>query len=249
MKKLYDTPFTIQNEDGKCPVIFTVEHAENIIPEYLNNLGLYGEDLTRHIAWDIGIKEVCKIVSNKLDIPTIYGGYSRLVCEINRSIDSGKLFYTESDGTIIKDNENLSEEEKNRRIEEVFNTYHKAADKLVDRIVKKHSPNNPIVFSMHSFTHKLNTEDKERPWEVCISTYSSDDLLQNVAKSFKDMNIIVGINEPFNLKNYPGVSLDTHANQKGLPNILIEIRQDLISNPKDIEKWAKIIIDVIKEQL
>lgn len=251
MDKQYNQAFTIENKDGKYPIIFTVEHAEKHIPEYLNNLGLEGDDLERHIAWDIGIKKVCQIINKELDIPTIYGGYSRLVCEINRDIKSGDdvLFPSESDGTIIPGNQNITDIEKQQRIDKVFKPYYEAAQNLIKEASDKHHPNKPIVFTMHSFTDMLKTEGKKRPWEISISTYSSPEILVSVANSFTRRGVIIGVNEPYDLKDYPGVSLDTNANQLGLPNILIEMRQDLISDDEGIEKWANIVKEVIKEQI
>ena len=62
--------------------------------------------------------------------------------------------------------------------------------------------------------------------------------------SFK--NIKVGDNEPYSgrLRND---TLFKHATMRGIPNVLIEIRQDLLENKKDRLQWAKKIHNVLKE--
>ena len=43
-----------------APVFIFGDHASRHIPSEYDNLGLSGEDLTRHIAWDIGTETVIR---------------------------------------------------------------------------------------------------------------------------------------------------------------------------------------------
>ena len=53
-------------------------------PARLGDLGLPAEELTRHIAWDIGIAGVAEALSKQLDAHLIAQRYSRLVIDCNR---------------------------------------------------------------------------------------------------------------------------------------------------------------------
>ena len=50
----------------------------------LGDLGLPESELTRHIAWDIGIAGVAEMLSKHLDAHLIAQRYSRLVIDCNR---------------------------------------------------------------------------------------------------------------------------------------------------------------------
>jgi hypothetical protein len=46
------------NADGAAPVVLVCEHASNYLPTRYRGLGLPKQELSRHIAWDIGSAEV-----------------------------------------------------------------------------------------------------------------------------------------------------------------------------------------------
>ncbi len=47
-------PAIVVNGEGKSPYVLICEHASNRLPVKLGTLGLAADDLSRHIAWDIG---------------------------------------------------------------------------------------------------------------------------------------------------------------------------------------------------
>ena len=49
------------------PLFIFGDHASKHIPEEYNNLGLSGDDLTRHIAWDIGTETCLLYTSDAAD--------------------------------------------------------------------------------------------------------------------------------------------------------------------------------------
>ena len=62
----------------------TCDHYGRLIPRALGDLGLPESELTRHIAWDIGIAGVAEALSDHLDAHLIAQRYSRLVIDCNR---------------------------------------------------------------------------------------------------------------------------------------------------------------------
>jgi predicted N-formylglutamate amidohydrolase len=50
--------------------------------------------------------------------------------------------------------------------------------------------------------------------------------------------LVVGDNEPY-LGGLEGDTIDRHAVRRGLPNALIEVRQDLIATRAEAGRWAE----------
>lgn len=239
----FPNPYDIQNSDGTFPALCLVEHARNTIPSAMNNLGLSQGQLNDHIGWDIGIEGVTRKLSDALGIPALYCLYSRLIVDVNRPSGHQELFWTESDGVAIPGNGNLSEEEKRERLDGIYHPYHRTADRLVAEGKNRHG-DGLLVIGMHSCTPRLRGGEL-RPWEIGLSTYDSDDLLDRLASLLGNAGVNAGIHQPYDTRDFSGTSIDTHGRRHGLPQILVEIRQDLIADETGIGKWAGILENVL----
>src|ERR1700679_3031713 len=69
---------------GGSPFLLTSDHYGRALPRSLGDLGLPATELTRHIAWDIGIAGVANALARHLDAHLIAQRYSRLVIDCNR---------------------------------------------------------------------------------------------------------------------------------------------------------------------
>ena len=78
-------PVTVHNEDGLSPLLLVADHAGNLMPRSLGRLGVSEAECERHIAWDVGIAVVCRIVADALDATLAQQNYSRLVIDCNRA--------------------------------------------------------------------------------------------------------------------------------------------------------------------
>ena len=58
MRAIMTEAFHIIKAARDTPVFIFGDHASKHIPDEFDNLGLNGDDLTRHIAWDIGSQTV-----------------------------------------------------------------------------------------------------------------------------------------------------------------------------------------------
>ena len=54
-------------------ILFIADHASNYIPSSLKNLGLKKNQINSHIAYDVGVKELCINLSNLLNSNYIKG--------------------------------------------------------------------------------------------------------------------------------------------------------------------------------
>src|SRR5947208_14655277 len=78
-------PVTVHNEKGLSPLLIVADHAGNSMPRALGRLGVSETECERHIAWDIGIARVCRLVADALDATLVQQNYSRLVIDCNRA--------------------------------------------------------------------------------------------------------------------------------------------------------------------
>ena len=101
-------PVHEDNAAGRSPFLLTSDHYGRAIPRMLGDLGLPASELTRHIAWDIGIAGVADALSKDLDAHLIAQRYSRLVIDCNRPPDAPSSIPRLSEATMIQGNENLA---------------------------------------------------------------------------------------------------------------------------------------------
>jgi predicted N-formylglutamate amidohydrolase len=50
--------------------------------------------------------------------------------------------------------------------------------------------------------------------------------------------LVVGENEPYRIEIEGDYTIPVHGDQRGLPAALVEVRQDLLATPAEIESWA-----------
>jgi predicted N-formylglutamate amidohydrolase len=227
-------PFEILNPDGVSAYVFNCDHASGRIPDRYGHLGLDDAVLGRHIAWDIGAADVTRRLSTHLDAVAVFSGFSRLLIDCNRQTDHPTLIPPISDGVIIPGNVNIATADRAARIERYFDPYHRALDGVLDSAVKARVP---ALVSVHSFTPIMN--GYERPWHIGI-LWNRDPRLAKalIAQLRMNTDLEVGENEPYSGRDMAGFSIHHHGGGRGIPHLLIELRQDLIDTHHGVEVWA-----------
>jgi predicted N-formylglutamate amidohydrolase len=132
------------------PFLLLGDHAGRDMPSRLGDLGLSEPDLSRHIAWDIGVAGLGAMLSDRLGACFIAQRWSRLVIDCNRDPGRADSIVTESDGSAIPGNADLSDEERARRVAEVFTPYHAAIAAELD--ARAAAGLATVVVALHSFT-------------------------------------------------------------------------------------------------
>jgi predicted N-formylglutamate amidohydrolase len=113
-------PVAVYDGSDSSPFLFVADHASNSIPRSLSRLGVPETELKRHIAWDIGIAAVCRLVTDMLDATLVQQNYSRLVIDCNRRPGSETSIPIISELTRIPGNIGLGEGQKAARVREIF---------------------------------------------------------------------------------------------------------------------------------
>lgn len=235
-------PYEAFNPAGTAPLLLVCDHATRYLPRRLGTLGLSEAELSRHIAWDIGIAEVTRGLARRLDAPAVLSRFSRLVIDPNRALDDPTLIPQISDGVVIPGNQGLSPGEVAARIDGFHQPYHAAVGRALDDLVAR-GP-TPAVVSMHSFTPVM--KGVERPWHVGILWDQDPRLPLPLMTRLRAQGVPVGDNEPYTARDGHGYTLFEHAAPLKLASVLIEIRQDLIDTHHGAAAWTERLGDALR---
>ena len=225
-------------------VVFLCDHASNAVPPAYGTLGLPAAEFKRHIASDIGAGDLTVALAAAFDAPALLGVWSRLLIDLNRGPDDPTLVMKISDGALIPGNASADAAEVAHRIATYHAPYHAAIE---DEIVSSMTGGfAPALVSMHSFTPVWRGDP--RPWEIGILWDRDDRLAKPLIAAFRAAGLETGDNEPYD-GALEGDTLWTHATMRGLPNVLIEVRQDLIADDAGVAKMTPIVAAALRAAL
>ena len=223
--------------------LITCDHATNVVPDWINggDLGLPPAQMARHIAYDIGAAGVTRGLAAHLNASAVLSNFSRLVIDPNRGEHDPTLVMRISDGAIIPANRHMDAVEKEQRLTRLYRPYHNA---LADLAAHR---SDTVICAVHSFTPQMQGRDP-RPWDIGILYAEDDTLARLVITACEAQGWCVGDNAPY-IGYFPGDAIDTHATPHARPNVLIEIRQDLIADTTDQALWADRLAPILEKTL
>ena len=228
-------PCEIIPGDPACGLVIACDHASNFVPADIE-LGVPESEFGRHIAYDIGAAAVTRGLAARLNAPAILTNFSRLIIDPNRGRSDPTLVMRLSDGAVVPGNARIDEAGKQARIARFYAPFDAAIDEAVAAAEATGRP--PVILTMHSFTPYWR--GIARPWQVGI-LYDRDERFARpliAALEADPAGLTVGDNQPYG-GGLPGDTIDRHATARGLPNALVEIRQDLIAGAAGQEEWAE----------
>lgn len=237
--------YEVLGETRNSRWLLTCDHASNRVPEWINggDLGICAEDMSRHIAYDVGAAGVTEALAEAMDAPAVLSRFSRLVIDPNRGEDDPTLLMRLYDGTIIPANRNADRDDLELRLNRLYRPYHAGYATLAA------AREDRVICAVHSFTPQLRGRPP-RPWQIGILHSHLDTRLAEllIDRLRQETELCVGDNEPYN-GHLPGDAIDRHALKAGRPNVLIEIRNDLIQTPEDQQAWAQRLAPILNEVL
>lgn len=230
------SPVEVVRPGARSPWLLTCDHAGRLLPGALGDLGLPESELVRHIAWDIGIAAVSTRLSAILDAAMVGQRYSRLVIDCNRPPSAPTSIPRVSESTTIPGNLNLSDDDRDARVAEVFRPYHDQIEAVLNARSDRGAPT--ILVAMHSFTPVYKGE--ARRWHVG-TLYGRDGRLARALFQLlsAEGELTVGDNEPYSVSDETDYGIPVHAERRGLLHVGIEIRQDLIGDEDGQAEWAE----------
>jgi predicted N-formylglutamate amidohydrolase len=235
---------TVYNENGRSPFLIVADHAGNSIPRALGRLGVPETECERHIAWDIGIGVVCRLVADALDAMLVQQNYSRLVIDCNRTPGSETSIPETGEFSPVPGNVGLSESRKDTRVREIFRPYHDRIEAELDRRRKAGRP--AALIAMHSFTPVF--KGVARPWHVGV-LYNRDTRFAHLLMALlkRKEGLVVGDNEPYSVTDASDYTIPVHGERRGLHHVAIEVRNDLIADDKGQRAWGPLLARLLPQ--
>ena len=241
-----DHPVMLENADGQSDVILVAEHAGRQLPAFVGSLGLDDEAMMSHIAWDIGVAELSRMLSKLLDAPLIMQRYSRLVYDCNRAFEAPDAIVTESDNIAVPGNAGLTAEHRKKRYEEIYMPFEAAIEALFQK--RKAVGIHSVLVTLHSFTPVY--KGQQRHLELGIlhdaDTRLADALMQ---QSRLENAFSTARNEPYAPADGVTHTLVRHGVNDGLLNVMFEVRNDLLGIEQSRMLWAQRLFSLLNHSL
>lgn len=232
----------VTNRSGSSPFIVICDHASNWLPKKYGRLGLSETDLLRHIGWDPGALPVAEALAKLLDAPLVASGVSRLAIDCNRPLHASDLIPAVSETTVIPGNVSLSDIERAERITLSWQPFHDAIERLLGE--RAAEDKDTRLISIHSFTPTY--KGISRPWEIGVLHDEDERLSAPLIAALQTVGgITIGDNQPYSPADNVYYTLEAHGRSRNLPCVMIEIRNDEITDVAGQQKWAGILADVL----
>lgn len=240
------SPVAVENSQASSPFLLVCEHASPRLPEKMGTLGLSPAALSSHIAWDPGALAVSELLVKSLDATLIYQRFSRLVYDCNRPPEAQAAMPPVSEVFEIPGNAAISAAERRARTEALYLPFR---DELADFIAaRKVSGRPPVLVTMHTFTPVYH--GRQREVEVGI-LHDTDKRLADgmLAAAGKTKRYDTRRNEPYGPADGVTHTLIEHGLKNGLLNVMIEIRNDLVSDEIGQKVMADYLTGLLGESL
>lgn len=220
---------------GDLDLLIVADHASAAVPEDID-LGVDPALLREHVAIDIGVSEVARLLADQLGCRAVLGGVSRLVIDLNREEDAPGLLPVVSDGRPIPGNRTA---DVTARLARFYHPYHDRVAVVLDQMT------SPFILSLHSFTPRLRSDPgQERPWHVGV-LYNQDDRAARIAiPLLAAAGMVVGDQQPYS-GAVLNATMNRHAEAAGIPYLGIEMRQDLVSDEQGQARFAAMLGPVL----
>jgi predicted N-formylglutamate amidohydrolase len=225
----------IERADAPSPVVLVCDHASNHLPSRYGSLGLTASDLLKHFAWDPGALAISRRLSELLDAPLAYGCVSRLLLDVNRDPSEFDSIVEIADGVLVPGNAALSAAERERRVAEVYAPFHGAVEGLLAERAGRGI--RSALVAIHTYAPSLH--GIARPWHCGVIFARDARMGEAVVSGLRaEAGLSVGVNQPYAPSDRVYHTMSRHGEDKRIPAVMIEVRNDLVSNDDGQKAWA-----------
>ena len=230
------------NAKGSSPVVVVCEHASAFIPAKYSDLGLAGDALQSHAAWDPGALALAKGLSARLNAKLVTSDVSRLVYDCNRPPSAPDAMPYQSEAITVPGNRNLTAAQRQERVEDYYEPFRAALAETIAATAMA------VIVTIHSFTPIYH--GKTRAVEIGV-LHDSDARLADVMldRAHHHTDRLVARNEPYGPEHGVTHTLKEHALANGHLNVMLEVRNDLIQEADQQEKMAQCIASWLSDAL
>lgn len=238
--------YEILNGAGRGAALILCEHASHRIPHRYGDLGLAAADRQSHAAWDPGALAVSRALSDALDAPLIAARVSRLVYDCNRPPEAVSAMPAKSELIEIPGNANLTAADREERAHTIYQPFCAAVSRMI--AARKAEGLATALITIHSFTPVYY--GTHRPVEIGI-LHDTDSRLADamLAQASALPHRRLERNEPYGPQDGVTHSLQLHGLQNALPNVMIEVRNDLLRDAKEEAIMADELLTLLRPAL
>lgn len=226
-------PLAVENAEAASGVVIVCEHAGRRIPRALGALGLPEARLARHYMWDIGALDLARALAARLEAPLLHQRYSRMVCDCNRRPDVASFIPPAGEGEDVPGNREIRAAERMAREAAIWRPFHDGVAAFLEA-----RGGRPTAFvTIHSFTPVFFGE--ARPWLAGVLYDRDRRLAPATLAALREIHgERVGENEPYRMSREDDYTVPVHGEDRGLPSVEIEVRNDLLQTAAGVEVWA-----------
>lgn len=234
-------PAIIENGHARGRVVLVCEHASNAFPARWGDLGLTAAQKRDHIAWDPGALGLARGLSRLLDAVLVHAPVSRLIYDCNRAPDMAGAMPARSEVHDIPGNAAISARMRAERTAAVYAPFHASLHGvLTQRIALGLAP---VVITIHSFTPVYH--GKKRAVEFGVIHDADPTLAVAIVAAAAGCGLRTELNAPYSAADDVTHTLRLQATPYGLPNAMLEIRNDLIATPDAEQAMADRLAPVL----
>ena len=217
----------VTNRSGAGQFLIVCEHASKFIPAGFGNLGLEDAALNSHIAWDPGALAVAEAMSALLDAPLVAQRVSRLLYDCNRPPEAESAVPVVSEVTQVPGNTGLSAADREARVARFHAPFRDTLAGCIDRRLQ--AGHSPAIVTVHSFTPIFKGVRRETGLGILHDTDArlADALLEATKTRPGPASHRHPPSGPEGGGTHP---LARHGVARGLLNVMLEIRNDLIGD-------------------
>ncbi|HEY9037668.1 MAG TPA: N-formylglutamate amidohydrolase [Roseovarius sp.] len=241
-----ESPVEVIGADANGPALILCEHAAHDTPARYNGLGLTPEAATSHAAWDPGARDLALYLAGCLDSTLIAATVSRLVYDCNRPPEAASATPERSELIDVPGNAGLTDAQRAERVDTVYRPFCAAVARAIAARQQRGQPT--ALITVHSFTPVFYGETRETEIGILHDSDAAlaDAMLKNAAKV---PHRKVHRNRPYGPEDGVTHSLQIHGMAHGLPNVMIEVRNDLLRTSEDVARIGNELCQMIAPAL
>ncbi|KAA2315166.1 N-formylglutamate amidohydrolase [Pseudooceanicola sediminis] len=229
----------VANPGGTGPVVLVCEHASAAIPASLGGLGLSQADRLSHAVWDPGALDLATAMSERLHAPLVAGRVSRLVYDCNRPPDVPSAMPVRSETIDVPGNAALTPAQRAARTDAIYRPFQAALSAVLER-------HGGAVVTVHSFTPLWH--GTRRDTEIGL-LHDSDARLATAMMTNWSGPLKAELNAPYSATDGVTHTLAEHAIPRGRLNVMIEVRNDLLTDAAAVAEVAEQLCGALSRSL
>ncbi len=230
----------------KRPILISCEHASRKIPLRYWNLGLDKKKLKQvSYLYDVGAEKVAATISKYLGAETVMPRYSRLLVDMNRSPDDPSIFRSDSFGTDIPGNRDITEQEKKKRLSDHYIPYHNRLWRKIRSLREKNKRSYYII--VHSFNHIVDGVERTPDIGILWKFEKDRQFCSTIKKKLSDAGLDARFNKPYTAKGKGAYCMTVYGNHHSIRCVEFEINDKFLKDKKGIIKMSRLLSGILRE--